>query len=73
MPMRGIVCCSADREGASLMATVARYGIPGFVWTLIWIVVGILVVVLLALLVHHFGGASLSIKIGHFYLNLGVT
>jgi hypothetical protein len=32
-----------------------------------------LVIILLALLVHHFGGASLAIKLGHFYLNIGVT
>jgi len=30
-------------------------------------------VILLALVIHHFGGASLSLKLGHFYLNIGVT
>jgi hypothetical protein len=55
------------------VARVGRYGIPGFVWTLIWIVVCILVVILLALVVYHFGGASLSVELGHFYLQIGVT
>jgi hypothetical protein len=55
------------------MASAGRYGIPGFVWTLIWLVVCILVIILLALVVHHFGGASLSVKLGHFYLQIGVS
>jgi hypothetical protein len=71
--MRSSACCSADRAGASLMARVGGYGIPGFVWFLIWVVICILVIILLALLVHHLGGASLTIKLGHFYLNIGVT
>ena len=71
--MRGSACCSADRKGAILIARVGRYGIPGFVWFLIWVVVCILVIILLALLIHRFGGASLTIKLGHFYLNIGVT
>ncbi|MBF5030755.1 MULTISPECIES: hypothetical protein [unclassified Micromonospora] len=71
--MRGGACCSANAEGASLMARVGRYGIPRFVWSLIWLVVCILIVILLALVIHHFGGASLSLKLGHFYLNIGVT
>ena len=71
--MRGSACCSADYKEASLVARVGRYGIPGFVWFLIWLVVCILVIILLALLVHRLGGASLTIKLGHFYLNIGVT
>ena len=55
------------------MARVGRYGIPGFVWFLIWVVVCILVIMLLALLIHRLGGASLTIKFGHFYLDIGVT
>lgn len=55
------------------MARVGRWGIPAFVWFLIWVVVCILVIILLALLVHHLGGAALNIRLGHFYLNLGVT
>jgi len=55
------------------MARVGRYGIPGFVWFLIWVLACILAIILVALLVHRLGGASLSIKIGHFYLNIGVT
>jgi hypothetical protein len=71
--MRGSAGCGADHAEASLMAHIGRYGIPAFVWFLIWLVVGILVVILLALLVHHLGGAALTIKLGHFYLNIGVT
>ena len=55
------------------MASAARYGIPGFVWFLIWVVLCILVLILLALLVHHFDGAKFNLKIGHFYLDIGVT
>jgi hypothetical protein len=55
------------------MALENHYGIPGFVWFLIWIVVCILAVIFLALLIHHFGGASLKLQLGHFYLNIGVT
>lgn len=71
--MRGSARGSADRRGASLMPRIGRYGIPGFVWFLIWVLVCILVIALLALVIHHLGGASLSFKIGHFYLNIGVT
>lgn len=55
------------------MALGGRYGIPAFVWYLIWVVVCILAIILLALLIHHFGGASLKLQLGHFYLNIGVT
>ena len=55
------------------MARAGRYGIPGFVWFLIWVLVCVLAIILVALLIHHFGGASLMIKIGHFYLSIGVT
>jgi hypothetical protein len=55
------------------MARAGRYGIPAFAWFLIWVVVCILVVILLALLVHYLGGASLAVKLGHFFLNIGVT
>jgi hypothetical protein len=67
------VCCTADRKGASLMAPLPRYGIPAFVWFLIWVVVCIMAIILLAMLIHNFGGASLSLKLGHFYMNIGVT
>jgi hypothetical protein len=40
------------------------FGVPGFVVYLFWIVICILAVILLALLIHHFGGASMSLKIG---------
>ncbi|WP_345133440.1 hypothetical protein [Dactylosporangium darangshiense] len=40
---------------------------------MIWVVVCILVIILLALLVYRLGGASLTIKLGHFHLDIGVT
>jgi hypothetical protein len=55
------------------MARVGRWGIPAFVWFLIWVVVCILVIILLALLIDYLGGAALTIRLGHFYLNIGVT
>ena len=55
------------------MARESPYGIPGFVWFLLWVVICILAVIFLALLIHHFGGASLKLQLGHFYLNIGVT
>ena len=55
------------------MARAGSFALPGFVWFLIWVVVCILVLIVLALIIHHFGGASLTLKLGHFFLNIGVT
>jgi hypothetical protein len=55
------------------MVSVGRYGIPSFVWFLIWIVVCVLAIILVALVIHHFGGGSLRLRLGHFYLDIGVT
>jgi hypothetical protein len=71
--VRGNACRNTDRKGASLMVREGRYGIPSFVWFLFWVVVCILAIILLALVVHHFGGASLKLQLGHFYLDIGVT
>jgi len=55
---------------------VARWGswaIPGFVVFLIWIVVVVLVIILLAWIIHGTGGGELTLKLGHFHLEVGVT
>jgi len=43
----------------------------GLIW-LFWLLVAIILVVLAALVVHHFGGFALSFHIGYFGVNLGV-
>jgi hypothetical protein len=58
------------------VADVARLGsfaIPGFVMTIIWIVLVILVIILLAWIVHLVGGGLFEVKLGHFKLLIGVT
>ena len=46
--------------------------VPGLLWALFWILVAIVLVLLAALLVHHFGGFSLAFHIGYFHFQLGV-
>ena len=53
--------------------TVAGYALPGIVWFFIWVVVAILAIILLAYIVHWAGGGALNVRLGHFYLNVGVT
>jgi hypothetical protein len=53
--------------------TVAGYGIPGIVWFFIWVVLVILAIILLAFIVHWAGGGLLSLRLGHFILNVGFT
>lgn len=55
------------------MARVGRYAIPGFVVTMIWIVVIILVIILLAWIVHLSGGGLFELRLGHFRMQIGVT
>jgi len=47
--------------------------VPNLLWTLFWIVVAILLVLLAALLVHHFGGFGLTFHVGYFHFQLGVS
>lgn len=49
-----------------------RSTVPGLLWTLFWILVAILLILFAALLVHHFGGFSLSFHVGYFHFLLGV-
>lgn len=55
------------------VAKVGRFAIPGFVVTMIWIVVIILVIILLAWIVHLSGGGLFDLRLGHFRLQIGVT
>jgi hypothetical protein len=58
------------------VTAVARWGsyaIPGFVVFLIWIVVVVLVIILLAWIIHGTGGGELTLKLGYFHLEVGVT
>ena len=60
----------------AIVAAVARVGslaIPGFVITLIWIVLIILVIILLAWIVDLSGGGLLVLKLGHFSLQIGAN
>ena len=47
--------------------------VPSLLWALFWVVVAILLVLLAALLVHHFGGFGLAFHIGYFHFQLGVS
>ncbi|MCW2929333.1 MAG: hypothetical protein JWM19_295 [Actinomycetia bacterium] len=38
-----------------------------------WLVVVILAIIVLAFVVHWAGGAVLSLRLGHFHLNVGFT
>jgi hypothetical protein len=53
--------------------SVAGYAIPGIVWFFFWVVVAILAIILLAFIVHWAGGGELSLRLGHFVLNVGFT
>jgi hypothetical protein len=55
------------------MAEVGGVAIPRFVWTLIWIVVIVLIIIGLAWIVHKFGGGTFIVKLGHFSLQIGVS
>jgi hypothetical protein len=53
--------------------SVARWEIPGIVWFFIWVVLVVLAIIVLAFIVHWAGGGALNLRLGHFYLNVGVT
>jgi hypothetical protein len=55
------------------VAKVGRFALPGFVVTVIWIVLIILVIILLAWIVHLAGGGLFELRLGHFRLQIGVT
>jgi hypothetical protein len=53
--------------------TVAGYAVPGIIVFFFWMVVTILAIILLAFIVHWAGGGVLSLRLGHFVLNVGFT
>jgi uncharacterized integral membrane protein len=55
---------------------VAGYPIPGIVVFFFWVVIVVIVIlaiILLAFIVHWAGGGALSLRLGHFSLNVGFT
>ena len=46
--------------------------VPALFWWLVWFVVSVLLVILAALIVHHFGGFSFAFHVGYFHLQFGV-
>ena len=50
-----------------------RWSIPGFLVWLFWLLVAILLIMVVALIIHHFGGFGLSFHIGDFNFNVGVS
>lgn len=55
------------------MAKLGSWAIPGFVMTIIWLVVVVLVIILLAWIVHLAGGGLFELRLGHFRLLIGVS
>jgi hypothetical protein len=47
--------------------------IPSFLVWLFWVLVAIVLVLLAALVIHHFGGFDLQFRVGHFHAGVGVT
>ncbi len=47
--------------------------IPSFIIWIFWFLVAILLVLFVALLIHHFGGFSLNFRVGHFHFEIGVN
>jgi hypothetical protein len=50
-----------------------RGAIPGFLLWLFWVLIAILLILVVALIIHHFGGFGLSFHIGYFFVNLGAS
>jgi hypothetical protein len=50
-----------------------RGTIPSFLLWLFWVLVAIILILVVALIIHHFGGFGLSFHIGDFSFNLGVS
>ena len=56
-----------------LRAMSIRSSVPDLLWWLFWVLVAILLVILAALVIHHFGGFALSFHVGYFHFQLGVS
>jgi hypothetical protein len=57
---------------ADTFMNLAR-SVPRFLVHLFWLVVAILLILVAALIVHHFGGFDLSFHVGYFNFNIGVS
>lgn len=52
---------------------LAGVSIPAFVVFIFWLLVAIILIILVSLAVHAFGGFDLHLRAGHFNFDLGVT
>jgi hypothetical protein len=52
---------------------MSTWSIPGFLIWLFWLLIAILLIMVVALIIHHFGGFGLSFHIGDFNFDLGVS
>ncbi len=47
--------------------------LPRWLWTLFWVLVAILLIILVAWIIHLVGGGMLNLRLGHFIFRIGVT
>lgn len=47
--------------------------VPGSLIWLFWVLIAIILILLVALLIHHLGGFALTFHVGDFHFNVGVT
>ena len=47
--------------------------VPDFMVWLFWFLVAIVLILLAALIIHHFGGFALDFHVGHFVFDVGVN
>jgi hypothetical protein len=47
--------------------------VPAILLWLFWFLVAIILILLAALLIHHFGGFDLLFRVGYFRFNIGVS
>lgn len=50
-----------------------RSSVPGILWWLFWVLVAILLILLVAFIIHHFGGFDLTLHVGYFHFHVGVS
>ena len=53
--------------------STGRWAIPSFLVWLFWMLIAIILILVVALIIHHFGGFGLSFHVGDFFINLGVS
>lgn len=53
--------------------TVGSITVPGIVWLIFWMLVVVLLIILVAYIIHQAGGGQLSLRLGHFTFEIGVT